>query len=384
MKKINIIGGGIGGLCTAIALRRKGFEVEVFENAPSIQPLGAGIVLAANAMKALEKLGLKKEIMGHGKLLRQFRILSESGTLLSLTNSQALSERFHSVDNFSIHRADLHAVLLKQLPEGTIQLGKRCLSVQQEAHQVIAHFTDGGQAVSDGLVACDGIHSPIRQQLLPGSVPRYAGYTCWRGITQSLPASFDDSIATETWGSRGRVGIVPLGQGRVYWFACVNAPRNDPGMALMKAQDLAQRFRGYHFPIPQILSGTPAHQTIWNDILDIEPISQFAFERVVLLGDAAHATTPNMGQGACQAIEDALVLAQCLAEQGSNIPAAWKAYEKRRIARTTEVVNRSWQIGKVAQLENRCLLLLRNAAMRMIPPSVNEKQLAFLYQVDFE
>jgi 2-polyprenyl-6-methoxyphenol hydroxylase-like FAD-dependent oxidoreductase len=384
MNKIDIIGGGIGGLCTAIALRRKGFEVQVFENAPSIQPLGTGIVLAANAMKALETLGLRQEIMGQGKLLRQFRILSEKGTLLSVANSQALSEQHHSVDNFTIHRADLHTVLLKQLPAGTVHTGKRCLSVHQEASQVVAHFTDGSQAISDGLVACDGIHSAIRQQWLPGSIPRYAGYTCWRGITQSLPAHFDDTIATETWGSRGRVGIVPLSQGRVYWFACVNAPRNDPGMALLNAQDLAQRFEEYHFPIPQILSGTPAHQTIWNDILDIQPISQFAFDRVALLGDAAHATTPNMGQGACQAIEDALVLAQCLAERGSDIPAAWKAYEKRRVARTTEVVNRSWQIGKIAQLENRWLLLLRNAAMRMIPPSVNDKQLAFLYQVDFE
>jgi 2-polyprenyl-6-methoxyphenol hydroxylase-like FAD-dependent oxidoreductase len=384
MKKIHIIGGGIGGLCTAIALRQKGFVVEVFETAPVIKPLGAGIVLAANAMKALQKLGIGEEVISRGKRLNHFRILSESGEILSLANSQALSQRYNTVDNFTIHRADLHQVLLNQLPTGIVHTNKRCVGFSQHDSQVTVRFADGSQATSDALVAGDGIHSVIRRQLLPDSAPRYAGYTCWRGVTSLLPREWDDTVATETWGSRGRVGIVPLSQDRIYWFVCINAPQNDLSMAAMTPADLAKRLRHYHYPVASVLESTPIEHILRNDIIDLAPIGQLAFDRVALLGDAAHATTPNMGQGACQAIEDALILARCLEKRSDDLTGALQDYQRCRIARTTTIVKRSWQVGKLAQLENKWLIPLRNAAIRMIPARMQEKQLEFLYSVEFE
>jgi 2-polyprenyl-6-methoxyphenol hydroxylase-like FAD-dependent oxidoreductase len=120
-----------------------------------------------------------------------------------------------------------------------------------------------------------------------------------------------------------------------------------------------------------------------HDIIDVKPIRQFAFGHILLCGDAAHATTPNMGQGACQAIEDAIVLANCMATYSADIQKAFQVFEKKRISRTTRIVNTSWQIGKLAQIENKVLSNLRNGLMRLIPPSANEKQLQFLYNVDF-
>jgi 2-polyprenyl-6-methoxyphenol hydroxylase-like FAD-dependent oxidoreductase len=273
-------------------------------------------------------------------------------------------------------------LLVQQLPADIIHLGKRCAGVKQTDTEVRVTFTDGTQVSSDALIACDGVHSVVRQQYVPDSVPRYAGYTCWRGVIDQLPEGFDDTLATETWGNRGRVGIVPLAGGRIYWFACVNAPRNDPKMAKLRGNDLAALFKDYHFPVPQVLAMSPDDRIIWNDIIDIKPIRQFTFGRVALLGDAAHATTPNMGQGACQAIEDAIVLANCLAAH-ADIADAFRAYESRRVARTTTIMNRSRQIGRLAQLENGFLSRMRNAALRLVPARVNEKQLEFLYNVDF-
>jgi 2-polyprenyl-6-methoxyphenol hydroxylase-like FAD-dependent oxidoreductase len=128
---------------------------------------------------------------------------------------------------------------------------------------------------------------------------------------------------------------------------------------------------------------TGDEQLIWNDIIDIKPVKQFAFGRILLSGDAAHATTPNMGQGACQAIEDAIVLANCMAVYSSDIQKAFKVFEQKRISRTTRIVNTSWQVGKMAQLENKLLTSIRNTLLRLVPPSANEKQLQFLYNVDF-
>jgi 2-polyprenyl-6-methoxyphenol hydroxylase-like FAD-dependent oxidoreductase len=381
MRKVLIIGGGIGGLTTAIALRQRRFNVQVYESTPVLQPLGAGIVLAANAMQVLRRLGLEGEILAQGKLLRHFSILSQVGDVLAQTDSLKVSQRYGN-DNFAIHRADLHRVLLAHLGNGVLHLGKRCTGFAQTAREVQVRFDDGTEATGDSLVAADGIHSTIRRQLLPESVPRYAGYTCWRTVIDGWPAGFNGDRATETWGHRGRIGIVPLTGNRIYLFVCKKAPARSEQMRGYTAADLLASCHDYHAPVPQVLAAAAHHPLLWNDILDLAPLRQFAFGRVVLTGDAAHATTPNMGQGACQAIEDALVLANCL-EKYPDGEAAFKMFEQKRLARTGEIIRTSRQIGQVAQLENKFLAALRNAAMPWVPESVNEKRLEFLYKPEF-
>lgn len=386
MRTVLIIGGGIGGLTTAIALRQKGLNVRVYESAPVLRPLGAGLVLAANAMRVLRTLGLEGEILARGKLLRHFRILSQAGDVLVLaqTDSLRVSQRYGN-DNFTIHRADLHRVLLDTLdgPGGSVlHLGKRCMGFTQTARGVQVRFDDGTEAAGDYLVAADGIHSAIRRQLLPESAPRYAGYTCWRTVIDGWPAGFDGERATETWGHRGRIGIVPLTQDRIYVFICKKAPARSAQMREYGAAHLQASFHDYHAPVPQVLAATTHYPLLWNDILDLAPLRQFAFGRAVLTGDAAHATTPNLGQGACQAIEDALVLANCL-EKYPDGEVAFRVFEQKRLARTGEIIRTSRRVGQLAQLENRFLAILRNAAMRWVPESVNEKRLEFLYRAEF-
>ena len=381
MRTVLIIGGGIGGLTTAIALRQKGLDVRVYENAPVLQPLGAGLVLAANAMRVLRALGLEGEILARGKLLRHFSILSQAGAVLAQTDSMRVSRQYGN-DNFTIHRADLHCVLLDNLGGHVLHLGKRCTGFTQTARGVQVQFDDGTEAAGDYLVAADGIHSVIRRQLLPESAPRYAGYTCWRTVIDGWPVGFDGERATETWGHRGRIGIVPLINNRIYVFICKKAPARSAQMREHGAAHFRASFHDYHAPVPQVLDAAGIHPLLWNDILDLAPLQQFAFGRVVLTGDAAHATTPNLGQGACQAIEDALVLANCL-EKYPDGEVAFKVFERKRLARTGEIIRTSRQIGQLAQLENKFLAALRNAAMRWVPESVNEKRLEFLYRAEF-
>jgi 2-polyprenyl-6-methoxyphenol hydroxylase-like FAD-dependent oxidoreductase len=378
---IVIIGGGIGGLCTAIALQKKGIKVKVFENAASIRPLGAGLVLAANAMKALHHMGIGHAVEPAGHLLTRMDIMDKEGKLISQPGD-SLHKLSFETRNFAIHRADLHDILLAELQPGSLVLGKRCTHFEQNANSVKVFFEGGSVTEGEAVIFADGIHSVGRKQLVPQSRIRYSGYTCWRAVVNDTQGLMQEPLATETWGKEGRFGCVPLIGNRVYWFACINAPQKDPRMAAFNTQDLLKAFKGYHAPIEQLISITEDKQLLWNDIIDFAPIKKFAFERALLLGDAAHATTPNLGQGACQAIEDAVVLAGCISKD-DTLPEAFRIFEQKRIARTTRIVNTSWSAGKMAQLENPLLCNLRNVVLRNLPASISEKQVKFLLDVEF-
>lgn len=377
--KVAIAGAGIAGLTTAIALKQKGFEVLVFEAAPAIKPIGAGIGLSANAIKAFERLGIKQAIISRGRFLPAFTICDEQGKVITRTNSMQLSHEFGD-DNFAIHRAALHEVLLSYLAPDELVLNKRVVNITDHEYEVNVFFADGTSYEADCLVAADGIHSPTRKQLVPGSIPRYAGYTCWRGIIRDAPVHIEE--ASETWGLKGRFGIVPLPGNSIYWFACINSSQNNETMKHFTIEQLREHFMDYHKPVPEILNASQTEDMIWNDIIDHAPIKRYAYAKVLLVGDAAHATTPNMGQGACQAIEDAVILADEL-DKNRNIPEAFSSFEKRRMERTHMVVNTSAMIGKVAQTDNKLLAALRNVVMRALPQSFSKRQLKKLYTVDF-
>jgi 2-polyprenyl-6-methoxyphenol hydroxylase-like FAD-dependent oxidoreductase len=378
-KRFAIIGGGIAGLTAAIALNKIGIYPEIFESAPAIRGIGAGLVLAANAIKGFQRLEIADEVIQLGRLLSSFTLYDEKGKEIIKTNSKEISKKY-GADNFTISRATLHKLLLSKLDPARIHPGKQVYSLEKRANAILLKFNDNTSHETDFVVAADGIHSAVRKKLLPEALTRYAGYTCWRAIIED--ANLNLAETSETWGTKGRFGIVPLTGNKIYWFACINAPENDRKMKEMKTRDLANIFKDYHKPIPEILSSTKDENVIWNDIIDLKPTNNFAFGNIILIGDAAHATTPNLGQGACQAIEDAVVLADEL-HRNSDYVNAFKKFEQRRIKRTRFIVNRSWSIGKMAQTDNKVLAEVRNFIFRHVPAGLNDQQIRKLYQVDF-
>ncbi|HLW18764.1 MAG TPA: FAD-dependent monooxygenase [Cyclobacteriaceae bacterium] len=376
---IAILGGGIAGLTAAIALQKAGLTPIVFEAAETLKPLGAGLVLASNAMKALDVLEISDAVTMRGTLLKSFIISDQKGRPLMIKNSKDIKAEY-GLDNFAIHRADLHDVLLSRLKDNPVHTGKRAVSVTQNKNEIQIAFQDGKIHATDFLIVADGIHSPIRKSLIPSSIPRYAGYTCWRAVVDGT--DFDLQEAYETWGLRGRFGYVPLSGNRLYWFACINAPQQSSSMEQFRVKDLFRHFNNFHSPIPDIISITKDQDLIWSDISDLKPLKQYAFGRIVLIGDAAHATTPNLGQGACMAIEDAVILANEMGKKG-NYEEAFKSYEKRRLKRTHNIIKKSRTLGRIAHIENALFASMRNLLLRSMPSSLNDKQLKELYNIDF-
>lgn len=370
-----ILGGGIAGLATAIALQKIGKEVLVAEASESFRPVGAGIALAANAMKSLSKLGVAEAIVPRGNKLTDFSIYDNRGKVISKTHADN-----PDYGNFTIHRADLHTALLSFLDEKRLLTGRKSSHFAKETAGYTVFFENSSTISAKYLIVSEGIHSPIRRQLLPEVNPRYAGYTCWRGIADNSQLQLNETF--ESWGKKGRVGIVPLKNQQIYWFACMNTSQANSDKKYFRKEDILDHFRDFHYPIPEVLASTSS-PLIWNDILDIPPLPQFAFGEILLIGDAAHATTPNMGQGACMALEDAAILMACLKKRTSTSE-VFLEFEKRRIARTRQIVNQSWTLGKIAQLENPLAIWIRNLAFRILPASVNQRQLEKLYEVDLD
>lgn len=379
MQRFAIIGGGIAGLTTAIGLSQIGIQADIYEAATELKGIGAGFGLAANAMQALSTLGLQAEVLQLGHLLPDYNILDQRGDVLISPDTARLSRQYRQ-SNFAIHRADLHQFLLSKIPSTQLHLGKRAIRLKQNANGSTVTFEDGSSIDAEYFIIADGVKSSLRQQLDPTSTPRYSGYTCWRGTLDNTHIQLKKG--TETWGARGRFGMTPLANNCIYWYACVNTEANSTVHKNWSIHDLYLHFAAYHASIPEIILSTQEERLIWNDIIDIKPLKKFAFGSILLIGDAAHATTPNMGQGACQALEDAAVLVDELKKE-KNIQMAFLNFEKRRLKRTRYITETSWMIGKVAQWENPFLVKTRNILMKNLPYRLQQYKLNKLLNVDF-
>lgn len=371
-----VAGAGIGGLTAAIALRRAGFEVAVFERAAGILGVGAGLLLAANAVKALDELGLSDAVSGLGVPAADGGILSWRGEVLLKVDASELEKRA-GAQTSAVHRADLQEMLLRKLDEagGTVHVGKELERFAQDDGGVRAFFADGSEERGGVLVGADGLRSRVRAGLFGDQRPVYAGYTSWRGIASPGRELVPVGGGFESWGRGRRFGCAHVGGGRVYWFATKNAPegqRNEPGGSKTA---LLEAFRGWHEPVGAVIGATEGGAILRTDVYDRKPLGRRWGEgRVTLLGDAAHPMTPNLGQGACQAIEDAVVLARCLRARGATADAL-RRYEELRAERAATVVRRSRRLGKIGQLENPLLCRLRDRALGMIPAKTYLRQM---------
>jgi len=344
-----IIGAGIGGLAAAVALRRIGVETLVIEQATSIREVGAGLSIWSNAVNALRKLGLEASVTTSASVIERNFVQTPAGRLIAHNEFGTVS-CMAGAPCICIHRTVLQKILLDSLPPASLLTGARCCGFDDST----AILESGQRIKADVLVGADGISSVIRDVLHETKAPRYAGYTCWRGICQDngvLP----DRSALLVVGAGSQFGLLPCGAGQLYWFLTKNAPR---GTTQTKAEAV-ELCRNWAAPVPEVVEGTPEDAILQNDIVDRPPLRWWGSGAVTLLGDAAHASTPNLGQGACQALEDAVVLAHCLS--GTRpIEAALRKYEHLRIPRTTAVIRNSWQTGKVLQLDSPALEFFRN------------------------
>jgi 2-polyprenyl-6-methoxyphenol hydroxylase-like FAD-dependent oxidoreductase len=365
-----IAGGGIGGLTAAIALIARGWQVEVLEQESTGNGgAGSGISLWPNALRALAAVGLRDTVRDLGRLEITGGIRDQGGRWLIRTSLAEVERRYGPL--VVLHRADLMSVLAGALPPGTVRPGVRVRGIGTGGtgaaggtRAVVRH--SAGETAADLVIGADGVHSTVRGLLWPDAgEPRYAGYTAWRLITGPAGPLAEGS---ESWGAGERFGIVPLRDGRTYCFATANVPAGRHGGGSELAE-LRRRFGSWHDPIPGLLDHADGAAVLRNDILEAPALASYvAAGRVALLGDAAHAMTPNLGQGACQAMEDAVVLASVL-DETADIAAALARYDRIRRPRTQAVVRQSRRAGRLAQWSWAPAVAARGLMMRMTPGS---------------
>jgi 2-polyprenyl-6-methoxyphenol hydroxylase-like FAD-dependent oxidoreductase len=367
--RIIVVGGGIAGLSAAIALRRTGNEVVVLERAPRIDPLGAGITVFANAMRALDRLGVREAVAARGAAATRSAILTWEGRELTHVPPDLLE------GTTALHRADLQAELVGAV--GEVRLGVEVTAVEERDDGVVAGAADGSEERGELLVGADGVSSVVRRAITDAPV-RYAGHTAWRGVS---PVSVEPGRLTESWGVGGRFGLVDIGRGRTYWFATKNAPEREPDDPQGRKAEILRRFSGWHEPIAEVAQATDEGVILRNDVYYLEPLPRWSAGRLVLVGDAAHATTPGVGQGAAQAIEDAVVLADQLAHS-PELGGALAKYEASRRPRAEAVLKMSRRVDKAAQLASPLGWRFRNALLRRLPERAQRRQLEPIVRVE--
>jgi 2-polyprenyl-6-methoxyphenol hydroxylase-like FAD-dependent oxidoreductase len=362
--KVLIVGAGIGGLSAAIALRRAGIEVEIFERAPQLLDGGAGISLWPNALKALDKLGVGTAIRAASVASYIGGIHTWRGALLAPADADEVAREF-GAPIVILHRAELLATLYEAAGPGTVHLGVVAAGFRQDADGVSLELSAGGAARGEVLIGADGIASLVRGRLFPGVRPRFAGQKAWRGVVRFVAAR-DAGFWGETWGAGARFGLLPLVGDRVYWYATRNASEHEPDRMQARKAELLRLFGSWHTPIPELIAATDDTAILRNDLYDLPPMRSWTRGRIALLGDAAHAMTPNLGQGGCQAIEDAIVLARVLS-QTTDAAAALRSYEAKRIARANMIIALSRRLGVIGNWTHPLACRLRDTLTWLTP-----------------
>lgn len=365
VKPTVVVGGGIGGVTAALALTRIGHEVVVLERAGAPVDAGSGITLFPNAMAALDAIDVGDAVRAVGiPLPGSGGLRTPGGRMLVDAGSEPAVTGL-----YGFHRADLHRRLRGRLPPGVLRTGHEVIGVRSHPGGALVEIADRPPIEAALVVAADGWRSRVRRSLHPSYPgPRYAGYTSWRGVT-AVPIELG-GVAGETWGAGERFGILPLRDGRVYWFATANVGADTVFDA---HAEVCRRFGGWHAPVPVLLSATEPEVVLALDIYDLTlPLPPFAVGQVALLGDAAHAMTPDIGQGAGQAIEDAVVLAAELARTPASAEALHR-YDVQRRERTERLVRTARRTGRLAQADGRLAVPLRTLMMRLTPPALSLK-----------
>jgi 2-polyprenyl-6-methoxyphenol hydroxylase-like FAD-dependent oxidoreductase len=373
---IGIIGGGIGGVAAAAALHQAGIDATVYERSSELREVGAGMMLWPNATRVLKELGLLEKIAASSGPTRNFLVRASTGTILM---DIALG-RF-DVPALCTRRSDLLSALISALRPEQIRLGHDFESFEHKEHSVRVRFAggraSGRTAEHDFLIGADGIRSRVRSQLLGVHDPVFRGYTVWRGL-----ARFHGAVPTgsnsETWGRGKRFGILSTGGDRFTWYATANTDSGHSDSSEGRQAELLRMFAGWHEPVERLIQAADEGNILKNGAYDLAPLKRWGQGRVMLLGDAAHPCTPNLGLGGCMALEDALVLAKSFAKEETP-ELALRRYELLRRRRTRHVQQRSLLMGHIGQWENLLMAGGRRMVTSILPARLFERNLRRVY-----
>lgn len=363
-KKILLIGGGIGGAATALALHRQGFYPVVYERVKELKEVGAGIALWANATHVLNNLDLLEEAKKVGIITTNYQFNSQNGQ--ELVN---VPVNGFELPTIGIHRADLHELLWQRLPEKQFILGETFEGFSLCENRVCAHFASGLMVEGDALIGADGLRSKVRSELFGFKPPIDRNFTTWRGLTTHIPHTYRPGYIREFLGQGKGFGFMMLGKGRMYWYAAALAPENQLDTPMGRKKELENMFQDWFDSIPELIAATDETDIIKTNLYDRVPALPWSKQNITLLGDAAHPTLPTLGQGACMALEDALVVTKCLREFSSPA-AAFQNYESQRFSRTKSIVEQSLRSGRMGQLAHPLTVKLRETFMKLMKPVI--------------
>jgi len=360
---VAVIGGGIGGLAAARALTRRGIEVHVYEAAPELREIGAGVALGPNAMKALRALGLEDAVRAvAGRTRRQLLRSWRSGRVISAVERDQQAQRFGAAAA-NVHRADLLDVLAAAVPSGAVTLGARCAAVATDAGVARARFVDGSEIEADVVVGADGIHSAVRASLFGPDAPRFTGKICYRSViavdaVPGQPPEPDDAV----WlGPRGTIVVYRVRRDELVNVVCHHDDEDyvhESWIARCERDEVLERYRGWNEALGRLFRGGE----LWYKwaLYDRDPIPRWTAGRATLLGDAAHPMLPYLGQGAGQTIEDGCVLAAALAASAGDAGAGLERYERARRPRASAVVLAARERGVSNHLSSPLAALRRD------------------------
>ncbi len=330
------------------------------------------MMLWPNATRVLKELGLLERVAALSGRNQNFLVRSRTGTIL-----MDIGLGHFDVPALCTRRSDLLDALISALPAERVRLGHDFEYFERHKSSVGVHFSNGISIEHDFLIGADGIRSRVRSQLLGIREPIYRGYTVWRGLAR-ITEAISNGSNSETWGRGKRFGILSTGGDRFTWYATANTGPSHVDSREGRQHELLQMFAGWHEPVESLIAGTEAGSIMKNGAYDLLPLKRWGHGRVMLLGDAAHPCTPNLGLGGCMALEDALVLAKSFAKEASP-ELALRRYESLRRERTRHVQHRSLLMGHIGQWENRLIVAGRQVMAGILPAKIFERNLRRVY-----
>lgn len=372
IRRAVVVGAGIGGLTAAATLRKAGWDVDVRERAKELRPAGGALSVMTNAVLALRTLGIDLKLEEHAEILEELHFLTRRGKVIRTLRFKEICDRL-GAPSFGVSRTLLQQLLLKEIDDCPLTLGAAATGFEADGDGVRVRFEDGSEARGDVLIGADGFHSAVRRQLAGPEQPRETGYVCWVATPRFEHPRVPKQYGGHYWGRGKRFGIANIGGGEVYWWGTKNMPAARARDWRGDKDEILRTYAGWADEVVAAVEATPFEAITAFPARDRPFRREWGRGPVTLLGDAAHPMMTSLGQGACMAVEDAVVLAHHL-KDAEDPQRALRAYEAARRPRTQKIVEGAHALSALEQTEQPLRILGRDLFFRFAPASVVDKQ----------